>query len=99
MLPAIKLAQYVTYVCADFEPVELPVILYVDNMAAMKNAMNDLNSDRSKHWDTCLKLIVELCASGYLKCVHRPGADLSADLLTKGLAREAHERHRRALNI
>ena len=68
-------------------------------MAALKHAINDMNSDRSKHWDTVLKTIFELTKLKILEVKHRPGVDLSADVLTKGLAREPLEKHRRALNI
>ena len=99
LLEVVKFGMYIYYFMKDIECIELPFVVYTDNMAALKHAINDLNSDRSKHWDVKLKLLHEYCKQGIIDVRHKDGTILSADIFTKILPRDAFEKHRRSLGI
>ena len=71
--------------------------LYEDNQGCIALAYNPVHRERSKHIDTRLHNIREQTRSGALDLVYMPTADMTADVLTKALAKPAHARHSRHL--
>ena len=54
-------------------------------------------SQRSRHIERRYLKIRELVAQGHIKVVYKPTADNHADVLTKSLPRELHDKHCDAL--
>ena len=71
--------------------------LYEDNQGCIALAYNPVHRERSKRIDTRLHNIREHTRSGALDLIYMPTAEMTADVLTKALAKPAHVRHSRHL--
>jgi hypothetical protein len=65
--------------------VELPMPLWIDNQAGIKQIENESSSSESKHVDVKLKFIRDFAAKRVLKPQYLATSDMIADLLTKAL--------------
>ena len=74
-----------------------PTILYVDNSGAVALSKDLKSCQRSRHIERRYLKIRELVAQGHIKVVYKPTADNHADVLTKSLPREVHDKHCDAL--
>ena len=74
-----------------------PTILYVDNSGAVALSKDLKSCQRSRHIERRYLKIRELVAQGHIKVVYKPMADNHADVLTKSLPRELHDKHCDAL--
>jgi hypothetical protein len=74
-------------------------IIYADNQAAIKLAENPNSHDRSKHIDIRYHIIREALGNGSIILRYVPTNDMVADILTKGLPRDAHQRHTRTIGL
>ena len=83
---AAKEAIWLRRLVGDLFPFLLTrTILYCDNQAALKLAMDDNYHARTKHISIRYHFIREVAASGVLKLVYCPTDDMTADILTKAL--------------
>ena len=73
--------------------VELPIIVRVDNIGAIFMAENRAVSQRTKHVDTRLRFVNEFIEKGFIKIRFVKTDENNADLFTKNLGSELHERH------
>ena len=72
-----------------------PQLLYMDNQSAMKIAMSSASqvNERTKHIDICYHFVRDAYQQGRIRIEYLPTADMTADILTKSLPCEAHQRH------
>ena len=73
------------------------VDVFEDNQGAIALAENPMSAGRTKHIDVRYHFIRELVEKKVLRMVYRKIEEQPADVLTKPLARESFERHRRFL--
>lgn len=66
------------------------ILLYNDNMSALKLSEHPGYHSRTKHIDVRFHYIRELCNDGKLELMHMSTKDMPADVLTKGLNHECH---------
>jgi len=73
--------------------VELPITVRVDNIGAIFMAENMQVSQRTKHIDTRLRFVNQFVDDGFIKIKFVGTNENDADLFTKNLGKDAHERH------
>ena len=73
------------------------VDVFEDNQGAIALAENPMSTGRTKRIDVRYHFIRELVEKKVLRMVYRKTKEQPADVLTKPLARESFERHRRFL--
>ena len=66
--------------------VVLPMTMYVDNQAAIRQIQNDASSSATKHVDVRLKFVKGWNAKGVIKPTYIKSIDMIADLLTKQMS-------------
>ena len=76
-----------------------PTTLWEDNKSAIELATNAKFHDRSKHISVRHLWIREYIKQGNLITKYLPTGQMTADILTKALARNLFERHRQSLNV
>jgi hypothetical protein len=64
-------------------PSQQPMLLNMDNRAAIAQITSEASSQRSKHIDTKHKFLKDLCYKENLKPIHVPTKSKLADLMTK----------------
>jgi transposase InsO family protein len=77
----------------------LPLALYSDNTGCIDIAHNPEHHHKTKHIDIKYHLVREHLANGNVTLEYVATADNSADVLTKGLSRDKHQRHATALGL
>jgi len=75
------------------------IVINMDNQSAIRMSKSEGVSSRSKHIDVRYHYIKEEIASGRIDVAYQPSVDLVADLLTKPLSSEQHERLSRFMGI
>ena len=65
---------------------EEPMILYVDNQAALKQLGGDGSPAKSKHVDVRIKFVISHVKSGALVPLYLESRNMPADLMTKAVA-------------
>ena len=73
--------------------VELPIEVNVDNIGAIFMAENMQVSQSTKHIDTRLRFVNQYVDDGFIKIKFVGTNENDADLFTKNLGKDAHERH------
>ena len=95
-ISAARAAQEATWIHTFFSeighPLKKPITLYVDNQSAIKLIQNPVAHDRTKHIDIKYHFIRDAQARGIINVEYCPTNDQVADVLTKPLSREKHER-------
>jgi hypothetical protein len=66
-------------------PSQQPMLLHLDNRAAIAQSTSEASSQRSKHIDIKYKFLKDLYYKGKLKPIHVPTKSMLADLMTKAL--------------
>lgn len=66
------------------------VVLFNDNMGALKLSANHIINKRSKHIDVIYHYIREVVASNKILLKYLPTAEMPADVLTKSLCKIKH---------
>jgi hypothetical protein len=74
--------------------IELPIIMYCDNVEAISMAENVTATARTKHVDTRYHFVREYVESGFLKRVFVKTKDNKADMLTKNVSSELYDKHK-----
>jgi hypothetical protein len=72
-----------------------PQLLYMDNQSAMKIAMSPAGQvhERTKHIDIRYHFVRDAYQEGRVRIEYLPTAEMTADILTKALPRDTHQRH------
>ena len=73
--------------------------IFVDNQRAMKLAENPQFHNRTKHIHIRYHFIRDTLAPGVIVLQYQPTADMVADIMTKPLPREKHEKHSGAMGL
>ena len=76
-----------------------PTTLLIDNQSAIARAKNPVCHSRTKHVAVQHHFIREKVESGEVKAEYIPTGDQVADVLTKALAREKHEKFTKGLRL
>jgi hypothetical protein len=74
--------------------VKLPIVVRVDNIGAIFMAENVAVSQRTKHIDVRYRFVQEFVMDGFLKIIFVRTGDNDADIFTKNLSGDLHEKHR-----
>jgi hypothetical protein len=80
-------------------PIEIPLVINVDNEGAIALAKNPVQHARTKHIDIRYHFIRERIANKEISLVHCPTNVMTADVLTKSLPRDIFEFHRNNLGV
>ena len=73
--------------------VKLPIVVRVDNIGAIFIGSNVSVSQRSKHINVRYHFVQEFIHKGFLRIVFAKTKDNDADIFTKNLSGELHDRH------
>ena len=76
-----------------------PTTIRVDNQEAMKLADNPQFHNRTKQIDIRYHFVRDTLAAGQITLRYLPTADMVADVLTKPLPRDKHEKHSGAMGL
>ena len=78
-----------------------PTLLYSDNMSAIATVTNPDGdkTSRTRHIDIHYHIIQEALANGTLRLRYIWTADMTTNILTKILPREAHGRHMNTMGL
>ena len=76
-----------------------PRTLFCDNQGAISLAKNPTHHAKMKHVDVQLHFIRDHVEKGAMNVEYCPTEDMLADIMTKGLARQRHERLSRLMGI
>ena len=71
---------------------DLPILLYVDNQAAIALSRNPEQQSKTKHFAIRLAYLRELCEKGFVTLEYIPSKEMIADILTKCLDRTSNHR-------
>ena len=77
----------------SFTTIEIPIIMYQDNIGATYLTENDIHNKRSKHIDIRYHHVRDLVAQKILKIEYIKTKENIADIQTKALPRAAFEDH------
>lgn len=78
---------------------EKPTVLQSDNLGAIHLTTKSIFHARTKHIEIHYHWIREVVKNGEMVVVHCPTADMTADLLTKSLGRQAFLQLRQRLGL
>jgi len=76
-----------------------PQIVFADNQGAIKLSKNPLHHNRTKHIDVKYHFIRESTQRGLIQLTYIPTDEMVADILTKSLPRDRHEKHMKSMGI
>lgn len=76
-----------------------PTTIKVDNQGAIKMARNDSSGTRTKHIDIQYHFVHDSLSKGLFAIDHCPTDEMTADILTKPLARSLLDRHKKNLGL
>jgi hypothetical protein len=69
-----------------------PTVLYCDDQGAISLAKNPSHHAKMKHFDMQLHFIMDHIEKGTIQVNYCPVEDILADIMTKGLVHERHEK-------
>ena len=73
--------------------IKYPITIHVDNTAAVFMATNITTSQRTRDADIRTKFVVQYMEDGTLKIVFVRGTDNKADIMTKNVNGDLHDKH------
>jgi hypothetical protein len=76
-----------------------PQIILADNQSAIKLSKNPQHHNRTKHIDVRYHFIRKTCQDGLIELAYIPTTEMVADILTKALPREKHEKHMEGMGL
>jgi hypothetical protein len=74
--------------------IELPIIMYCDNIGAIFMAKNATVTARTKHVDARYHFVREYVESGFLKLIFGTSIDNKADMFTANVSSELYDKHK-----
>jgi len=74
-------------------PVKLPVIVCIDNVGAIFLAENVTTSQQTKHINIQYHFVREFVEDGFIKIIFVRTADNTADIFTKNVTGDLHDKH------
>jgi hypothetical protein len=80
-------------------PHENPQIILADNQGAIKLSKNPQHHNRTKHIDVRYHFIRKSCQDGLIELAYIPTTEMVADILTKSLPRDKHEKHMQGMGM
>lgn len=80
-------------------PDSTPMLLYADNQSAIKLSENPRFHERTKHIDIRYHFLRQAHENGQITVKYLATADMTADILTKSLPRDAHQRHTTGMGL
>lgn len=92
--------QWLRQLLADLQvPAKGATVLFEDNQGCIKMVNSDRCSARTKHIDVCHHYLRDLREEGIIRMEYCPTNEMTADILTKPLAREPFGRLRSTLGL
>ena len=92
---AAKEVKFIYQVLTDMgAKVKLPIVIRVDNIGAIFMSGNIAISERTKHVDVRYNFVREFIEDGFVKIIFVKTDENVADMFTKNLPRELHEKHK-----
>ena len=76
-----------------------PQVIFADNQGAIKLSKNPQHHKRTKHIDVKYHFIRESTQSGLIQLIYIPTDEMVADILTKALPRDRHEKHMKGMGL
>jgi hypothetical protein len=76
-----------------------PQVIFSDNQGAIKLSRNPQHHNRSKHIDIKYHFVRDSYQKGLIELVYIPTSEMVADILTKALPREKHEKHMKGMGL
>jgi hypothetical protein len=73
--------------------------IFVDNESCIRISENPTDHARTKHIDIRYHFVRQSYYDGHIKAVHVPSSEMTADILTKSLPREAHWKHLKGMGL
>ena len=74
--------------------IELPIVIRVDNTAAIFLSNNVTTNQRTRHVDIRTKFVMQYTGpDGMLKIIFVKGIDNDSDIMTKNVSGDLHEKH------
>lgn len=80
-------------------PVPGPTTIFNDNQSAEKLAANPVHHNRTKHIDVRYHFVREAQQNGLIQIQYMPTTEMTADVLTKGLFSQKHEKFIRDMGL
>ena len=80
-------------------PYRHPQIILADNQGAIKLSKNPQYHNRTKHIDVRYHFIRKSCQDGLIELAYIPTSEMVADILTKALPRDKHEKHMKGMGM
>ena len=74
-------------------PVQLPIVVKVDNIGAIFMSENTTTTGRTKHIDLRMRFVGEFCEEGFIKVIFVKSEDNLSDGFTKNQSGELYEAH------
>ncbi len=81
------------------KPTRNLLIIFADNQGAIKLSKNPQYHNRTKHIDVKYHFIRESCQNGLIKMIYIPTGEMVADILTKSLPRDKHNKHMKSMGL
>ena len=78
---------------------EHPQIILADNQGAIKLSKNPQHHNRTKHINVRYHFIRKSCQDGLIELAYIPTSEMVADILTKALSQDKHEKHMRGMGL
>ena len=78
---------------------KLPIVVCVDNLGAVFMSINVSVSQRTKHVDIRYRFVQQFVFEGFIKVVFVRTEDNDADIFTKNLGGDLHQRHSKKMII
>jgi hypothetical protein len=87
--------------CENISTTDPLQLLYMDNQSSMKIAISCTSQvhERTKHIDICHYFLRDTYQKGRLRIKYLPTNEMTADILTKALPRDAHQRHVKGMGL
>lgn len=80
-------------------PYGQPQIILADNQGAIKLSKNPQYHNRTKHIDVRYHFIRKTCQDGLIELAYISTSEMVADILTKALPRDKHEKHMKGMGM
>lgn len=87
--------QYINqFLDSIYTEIKFSITFFQDNLSTMALIQNESSKGRSKHFDVKLKSVAAAWRAGYFQMQHVQSAEMLADIMTKPLNRNLHQRLR-----